>query len=127
MGNKYTPLDAESDTRILDVGRVQWTWRRPWACFGCRRYGEIPVSLPPPLETRDDDPRWKAATTNGQMAESAERGHHELSPFCVVGPGQRLLGRVYRFKGGEKIYLRANGEREEDVRHQKWPPWPEGT
>lgn len=125
--SKYVPIDAESESRVLDMGRVRWTWYRTWRCNGCQRYGAIQIVLPPPADTKDDDPRWRAATTNGGMAESAERDHHKVSPFCVAGPGRILMGDVYRVtKTGQRVYLRPAGVSEENFRAERWPPWGDG-
>ena len=126
--SKHIPIDAETDSRVLDSGLIKWRWTMPWACRGCQRFGTVEVVLPPPEGTRADDPRWATASTNAAIQENVEREHHGLSPFCVARMRDRVVGRVYRIKGGEKVYLRAKGEREEDIRtaDQRWPPWTQG-
>ena len=118
---KFVPIDAEGP-RVTEVGHVNWHWLMPWACRACRRYGRIEVVLPRPAGTPTDG---QAGTTDDELKEKVDRAHHYVSPFCVYGIRQVVRGRIYRLKGpfNQKIYLRAKGEREEDVKEQQWPPW----
>jgi len=121
MGNKFTPIDAEGP-RVLESGNVAWHWLLPWACRSCHRYGRVEVVLPRPDGRVGMDGR--APSSNDDIKEMVDRAHHHLSPFCIAGQRQRVVGRVYRLKNGwEKIYLRAKGETVAEIREQKWPPW----
>ena len=122
VGNRFTPIDAEGP-RILETGRVAWAWLMPWCCWGCRTFGRVEVTLPRPEGTPHDGP---AGTTDDQLKEKLDRAHKHRSPFCIYRVEQLVIGRVYRMKGFDKVYLRAKGEEAADVKEQRWPPWGEG-
>ena len=107
--------------RILDTGTVEAHWNMPWACVSCHRYGRIEVQIPPP----DGAPAGaRPGSTNDQIKDMIERAHFgSSSGLCVAPMSQRVVGRIYRFVRGEKIYLRAKNEKPEDVKDQRWPPW----
>lgn len=116
---KYVPIEGP---RILDAGMVVWKWLFPWACPRCKCFGVLNVELPPakegPLATVG-----RKGTTTDELKEKIERAHRELSPICIQRVGRILCGRVYRWKRGQKIYLRMKDEKPEDVKEQMWPPW----
>lgn len=114
MGSKFIPLGAEGP-RTLDTVAVELHWLMPWCCWGCRSYGKVEVVVE---ETR--------RSTDDEVFEKIDRSHRNKSTLCPRLRSSVIVGRVYRVRpSGQKIYLRANGEREEDVKEQAWPPWQE--
>lgn len=121
--SKHRPIEGP---RILDAGMVVWKWQQPWCCYGCRRFGYVHVELPPakegPIETVG-----RKGTTDDEFKEKIDRAHKELSPFCIHSVMRLVVGRIFRLKRGQKIYLRFKSEKPEDVKEQVWPPWEEKT
>jgi|SRR6185295_3225755 len=104
----------KTGSRLLETGMVKWRWLMPWACRGCRRFGAVEVRV-----------EMANRSTNDEIIEKIERDHRALSTTCPVDRRDRVVGRVYRWKGGQKIYLRKKDERVDEVKEQKWPPWSE--
>ena len=109
---KHVPI--ESGSRLLETGVIRWRWLMPWACRGCRRHGAVEAKI-----------AMMDRSTNAELMDKIERDHRAISTTCPVGMKQRVVGRLYRWKGGTKVYLRKDGETAEQVKEQKWPPWNE--